>query len=219
MNNYIPKVHILYAFPLDSYLREISAEQDFVYPNVDTVQDESYKLQDLWEEFNTEDRVIKKLIEVLTVNPGYDYEFYTYAKGRLGAMSVPLMLNLYTRDGEKFRDTILLDTIVHEIIHRFAASPRKEISFSTQQYWKYIRVTYTDCIPATHHHLIVYAVLLKIIPEIFTESQQKEIEIYYSQVMSPGYREALDMVKEKGPDYFIKEFTDRIVYNQTESND
>jgi hypothetical protein len=29
--------------------------------------------------------------------------------------------------------------------------------------------------------------------------------------MSPGYKEALDLVKEKGPDFFIKEFTDKIV--------
>jgi hypothetical protein len=93
----------------------------------------------------------------------------------------------------------------------FAASPRKEISYSTQDYWKYIRKTYIDFTPSTQHHLIVYAILLKIIPEIFNESQRKEIEVYYSQEMSPGYKEALDLVKEKGPDFFIKEFTDKIV--------
>ena len=214
MSNYIPKVHILYAFPLDNYCREISAENNFEYPDVDIIDAETDKLQKLWETFNKDDIVIKKLIEVMGVNPGYDYEFYIYGKAKFGAMSVPLMLNLYARNGEKFLDTVLLDTIVHEIIHRFAASPRREISFSTQEYWKYIREAYPNHIPATQHHIIVYAVLLKIIPGLFTDTQMKEWEMYYGQEMSPGYREALDMVKEKGSDYFIKEFTDRIIkYN------
>lgn len=211
MNNYIPKVHILYAYPLDSYYREISARESFVYPEMETVLEDAERLEKLWENFNAGDKVIKALIETLQVNPGYDFEMYTYAKAQLGAMSVPLVMNLYDRQGERFRDVILLDTIVHELIHRFAASPRKEKSFSMRSYWKYIREEYKAEIPATHHHLIVYAVLLKIMPTLLTTEQLKELEIYYSQHMAPGYKEALDMVKEKGPDFFIKEFTDRII--------
>ncbi len=214
MNQYIPKVHILYAFPLDGYYRKLSLESNFSYPSVDQVAEDTEKVESLWEKFNNEDRVIKALIGTLGVNPGYDYEFYLYGKGRLGAMSVPLMLNIYTRDGDRFRDTILLDTIIHEIIHRFAASPRKEIGFSTKRYWEYIFETYKDFLPATQYHLIVFAVLLKIIPSLFSIEQQSEIEAYYSQEMSPGYKEAIEMVREKGSDFFIKEFTDRIVRHE-----
>ena len=149
MDKYIPQIHILYAFPFDSIQREFFKSKETDYPTVQEILKDVEYIGELWSQYNKNDVIIQSLIKIITINPGYDYEFYLYGKGRIGSISVPLMLCLYKQNGRKLNDVEILETLIHEIIHRFASSPRKELIYKTKKYWEYIFEEYKDLAPIT----------------------------------------------------------------------
>ncbi len=211
MKKYIPKIHFIYTWAFDNFQRANFEKNGIEYPSVDKVSDGVVHIRKLWDEVNKDDKVIKGIVDILGITREYDFEFFIYGKGRLGAISTPLMLGLYPKEGECYPDAELLEVIVHELLHRFIQSPRWE-KHPQKEYWDYIKKeAYPDLLLATQNHILLYAVLEKLRPLIFTPEQIDQINISLAQPLKPGYIEAINMVKEKGADFFIKEFTDRII--------
>lgn len=211
MSEYIPKVYFIHAWLYDRLQRANFESKGISYPTKETIQDDVAHVEKLWDELNKNDKIIRSIIDILGVNPGYDFEFFIYGKGRLGAISSPLMMCLYPKEGSRYSDAELLEVAIHEVLHRFIASPRKEKVPIAKKYWKFVKEEkYTNLSPSTQSHILLYAVLQKLRPLIFTHEQVAEINLTLSKPLKDGYREAIDMVKED-PDFFIKEFTDRIV--------
>jgi len=203
--SYIPKIHILYAMPLNRSRETVFKRNNWWYPSVEETKQGFNLVKNLWEKSNIDNRIVLKLIEVLGIAPSYDLEFYVLGKG-ITAGSVPLLLPLY-KEEKLWSDEWFIDTIIHELIHRFCASPREE-HYETKEYWKYLRETYKELSIITQNHLIVYAVLKKVLPVVFTEEQIKDIRSYE---ITPEYKQAIDLVEEKGADFFIQEFKDKVI--------
>ncbi len=211
MNTYIPKVYFLYAFPLDAERRDVYEGKGFQYPSRKEVFEGVNSVKSLWTTINEEDTIIKNIIEILKVAPPYDFEFCIIGGGlALTGSSTPLLLTLYSKDTPQ-EEYELIGTIIHELIHRFVASPRKTEQYDTSAYWEYIGETYKEFSKVAQNHLIVYAVLEKIYPTVL---EQKQIEsILDHDKEFPGYKEAIELVREKGADYFIEEFKSHLIKN------
>jgi hypothetical protein len=214
MNHYIPKIYILYAGILDRVRRNIVEANSKRYPAREHVASEAERIGLLWEKVNDEDKIVRKLIEILTINPGYDLELYIV--GNFRSMSVPLLVSLYKSEDVKISDPLILECIAHELIHRFVSSPRKEKSYSTKKYWEYIQVTYADYNFIAQHHFLVYAVLEKVLPLVLSTEALAEVNNVLDNIQDSGYKEAIALVKEKGADYFIKEFTELVTHKGNE---
>ena len=201
---------MIYASPLDTERRALFIDKGEEYPTRETVVEFAINVEDLWKKVNHNDQIIKAMIDTLQVNPGYDFEFYIFGGG-LNYMSAPLLLPLYAPNWVKYPEEVLLETIIHELTHRFVSSARDEADvYSTKKYWDFIRTNYNNESIVTQNHLIIYAVLEKIIPQFFTEEQIVGIK-YFRDMEDIGYKRACTLVQKKGADLFINEFRDKII--------
>lgn len=205
---YIPKIYFKYASPLDSDRRGLFASKGKAYPSFNEVKQASREIHKLWQIANKDDQLIKKLIEVLGVNPERDFEVNLYGEG-LYAMSAPLLVGLY-KDNERLSNDYVLDCIVHELIHNFISTNEfRPISYDTRPYWDYFWEKYSEYSTGVRNHILVYAVLQKVMSVVFSEEQ---IQKSWSQIGPSDYHEAIRIMEEKGSDYFIQEFRERIIH-------
>ncbi len=203
----IPRLHLKYAFPLDSDRRQLFANKNFgYYPSIEEVENKINEWKKVWSETNKEDRVFKLLIKTIGVNLPRDLEMYIFGAG-LSAMSNPLIMPIINRgrDGKKFSDNEFIETAIHEIIHRFVGD--SENNANIEKYWEIIRKEYNNENTLTRNHIIVYAILKIVLSELFGKEKLKN----FTNPRHPEYQRAVAIVAEKGAEKLVKQFRDIVI--------
>src|SRR3989344_1932392 len=129
----IPKLHLKYAYPLDTERRQLFADKNFGdYPSVEEVKSKVSEWKKIWSEINKDDKVFKLLIKTIGVNIPKVLEMHIFGAG-LNAMSNPLIMPIVGRGGKKFNDNEFIETAIHEVIHRFVGDSQNNANI--ENYW------------------------------------------------------------------------------------
>ncbi|MCL5733798.1 MAG: hypothetical protein M1334_04070 [Patescibacteria group bacterium] len=201
----IPKLHLIYSYPLDRERRELFARKNLGgYPSIEEVKNTISEWRKIWSEINNNDKVFKLLIKTIGVNIPRDLEMYIFGAG-LDAMSKPLIMPIVGIDGKKFSDNEFIETAIHEVIHRFVGDV--ENNANIRKYWQTIREEYKDEAILTKHHIIVYAVLEIVLSELFGKQKLKD----FINPKPLEYQRAVAIVDEKGAEILVKQFRDIVI--------
>ncbi|MBI2627255.1 MAG: hypothetical protein HYW77_03390 [Parcubacteria group bacterium] len=196
---FIPKVIFLYAYPLDGNRRSLFKNKNFGnYPEMQTVKDKVGEWQKLWDKFNSDDKMVKRIIELTGVALSHDINVYVIGDG-LTAMSTPFILPIMTQGSLRTNDGFI-ETVVHELTHIFISSTDDKPQ--VKNYWQFLRKTYKDEAVKTQNHIMVYAVVETILEEVFGKEKMREL----IQIKNPEYQRAIDIVDKKSPAVIIEEF-------------
>jgi hypothetical protein len=193
---FIPKLHIYYAFPLDQERRQLFKTKNIEsYPSIEAVKAMTQEWRIIWNDVNHDDKVFKLIIETLGVTVPRDLELYVYGAG-LGCMgmSFPLIMPIFFREEARTREQFI-STIVHEILHRFVYSGD---NLGLLAFYSAIQTQWEKEDIETRNHIIVYAVLQKILPGLVSNEECNQ----HLQT----YPRALDIVNEVGSDKLIEQF-------------
>lgn len=195
----IPKVHFMYAYPLDIQRRKLFKLKDLgYYPSIEEVKATLERWKDIWSNINTDDVLIKILKDLTKRNPTRSLECFVFGGG-LNPMSKPLLMPVLNNYREPYSDDEFVEIMIHELLHIF-------VSTDTQTYWNMIRKAYLDEDVITQNHIIVYAMLQEVCSIIF-----KKAPIDFSREDLPdGYIRAIKIVREKGYTHLIKEYHELI---------
>lgn len=195
----IPKIIFKYAYPFDQNRRNLYKEKDLGnYPDTDQVRRRVDEYRNVWADFNKDDKIIKRIIEILGVSYPRDIEVFVFGTG-MQPMSTPLLIPITGKRGDYTGDQFI-ELIVHELIHIFATGTQENPRL--RNYWKVARETYKDEPVLVQNHLIVYAVVDFILTELFGREKMKEL----IEVESPDYQRAIEITEKLGPEKIIEEF-------------
>lgn len=195
----VPKIMFRYAYPLDEDRRSLFKNKNFGnYPEMQVVRDKTVEWQKLWDEFNIDNKIVKRIIELTGITLSRDIEVYVIGDG-LTAMSTPFILPIMTQGSPRTNDGFI-EVVVHELTHIFISS--SDNNPRVKDYWQFLRETYKNEAVKTQNHIMIYAVVETILEEIFDKDKMREL----IQVKNPEYQRAIDIVDEKSPELIIKEF-------------
>lgn len=191
----IPSVTFIYAYPLDSERRNLFEKKKFGgYPSVEEVRQTKEYWERLWQKTDQDSIVIQKLIEVTHRVPRRALECFIYGSG-LDSMSTPFLVSVIGRDGAKRPDDNFIEIMIHELLHIFVIT-------DTNDYWSMAREKYSQEIPSTQNHIIIYAMLMKIYKDLFNQIPKD-----FSRTDLPeGYKRAIDIVRDIGYEQLIAEY-------------
>ena len=196
----IPKLYLKYAYPLDNERRQLFADKNLGdYPSFGIIKSKVDDWKKLWTVTNTDDRVIKLLIDLTGLTLPRDLEMYIFGNG-IRPMSNPLMMPIINFEGKTYSDDEFIEIVIHEIIHRFVGD--YENNPGLKDYWNAIRKNYSQESVLTQNHIIVYALLNKVLSGLFGKERLKD----FMNLKHPDYKRAVEMVLEKGAESLIKEF-------------
>lgn len=191
MSDRIPKIVFKYAYPLDMECRRKFADEIPDYPEEKEIKETIIEWRKLWAEINAGDKLLKEITELTGVEDQIDITAFIIGGGFL-AKSSPLLLPITsTRRASEDKKTELL---IHEILHNFV-SGRKN-------YWSIIREKYNGESKKTQNHIIIYALLERILANILPDTDVKDL---ISEGWDDYYR-ALEIAREEDPDEIIAEF-------------
>jgi hypothetical protein len=126
-----------------------------------------------------------------------DLEVYVFGQG-IKAMSVPLLMPIANKNG-KVTEEGFLQTVIHEIVHRFSSS---ENNRGIAGYWEQMRNVYGNESQLTRNHIFVYAVLNVVGEKLFGPKWVAEI----NKVEHPDYARAVEIVQKEGAQTLIDTF-------------
>lgn len=191
MSERIPQVVFEYAYPLDMECRQKFADEIEDYPDEKEIKETIVGWRKLWAEINEDDKLLKQIIELTGVQDQIDITAYIIGGGFL-AKSSPLLLPVTsTRGASRDKKTEL---IIHEILHNFVSGH--------ENYWGMVRGKYGDESIKTQNHIIIYALLEKLLADILPDVDLKDLIADSWK----DYHRALEIVRETGPDKIIAEF-------------
>jgi hypothetical protein len=196
---YIPKIIFKYAYPFDQGRRRLYKEKQLGdYPEADDVRKKVDEYRKTWSDYNKDDKIIKRIVELLGVTYPRDIEAYIFGTG-MNPMSTPLLIPTIRKRGENSGEQFI-ELLVHELTHIFAAS--REENPRIEKYWQEIREKHKDEPVLVQNHLIVYAVVEIILTEIF--GKEKMIELI--KVEDKDYQRSIELTDELGPEKLIEQF-------------
>ncbi len=192
---FIPKIIFRYAYPLDEDRRRLFKSKNLGdFPDRKTVEVKAREWQIVWDEFNQEDKIIRRMVELLGVSLSSYCEIYIFGNG-LTPMSTPFIIPIMAEDGLRTNEN-LIGLVVHELSHKFASTEKSE------KYWQEINSKYKEEPVKTQNHIIVYAIIEIVLSEIFGKDRMREL----IKANSPDYQKAIEIVDDVGPEDLIKEF-------------
>lgn len=195
----IPKIIFKYAYPFDQNRRNLYKERSWPdYPDAEQVRKRVEEYEAIWADFNKDDKIIKRIIELLGVSYPRDIEAYVFGTG-MQPMSTPLLIPLSGKK-DSYTDDQFIELIIHELSHIFAAGTQENPRL--KNYWKTIRESYKDEPILVQNHLIVYAVVEIVLTELFGKEKMKEL----IKVESPDYQRSIELTEELDPEKIIDEF-------------
>ena len=170
MSEKIPQVIFTYAYPLDVNRRQLFEIKDFdqEYPSSDEVRKELASWRELWKKLNKHNRVLERITELTGVNYPRDIEAFVFGGG-LGAMSTPLLLPLLKLKGKP--EEKRKELIIHEILHLYVSIKTDKVT--TKPYWDMIAQKYANESKRTQNHIIIYALLEKLLAEFVPDFDVK----------------------------------------------
>lgn len=123
------------------------------------------------------------------------------ASGLAYSMSNPMILQIFRPDHTPLTKDEFIDLVIHEIIHRFVGD--FQMHPQVKPYWNFVWKFYKQEPKKTQNHILVYAVLTKILNE-FNKSSLKVVTKDVKKW--PDYKRAFEIVQERGADQLISEF-------------
>ena len=186
---------------LDNERRILFKERGWPYPDLETVKAQDKICKEWWKEFNSDNKIINKISELTGVVLPYPIEAYVIGKGLAYSMSTPLIMQIFKRDDTAITRNDFIELIVHEVIHRFVGDT--QMNPQTEPYWDFVREKYKNESRKTQNHIMVYAVLIKILGEFNKPSLDlipERIEKY------PDYKKAFEIAEKEEADAVIEEF-------------
>ena len=82
--------------------------------------------------------------------------------GGLNPMSTPFLMPTMARGGTTKSDENFIQTMIHELLHIF-------VTTDTDTYWTMVREKYSNEIPLTQNHIIIFAMLAKVYQDLFNQ--------------------------------------------------
>jgi hypothetical protein len=199
----IPKLYFQYAYPLDQNRRLLFEEKSFgEYPSIKTVREATEHFANLWEILNKNNKVMRMFTELIGTTLPRDVTCFVIGAG-LNPISVPLLMPVRTRDKRMRTDDEFSEVIIHELAHSFVSG------VETQPYWTMVQEKYGSESTPTKNHVIVFALLEKMLPNFFKKEKVNEL----LGQEDPDYQRALDIARAENPQKLIEEFrsyTDKI---------
>ncbi|HYF13231.1 MAG TPA: hypothetical protein VD928_02970 [Candidatus Paceibacterota bacterium] len=197
---FIPKLHFYYAYPFDEGRRRLFAERNLgAYPSAEEVEGKVGEYRNLWEKINADDRVMKSLIAHASVTLPRDLEVWIFGTG-MNAMSSPFLIPAFRKTGEPYSEDKLIEIFIHEIAHRLVGNQNNNAGI--HEYWGAIRQEYKNESHITQNHVLVYALVIAVITDVFGDEKVPDMV----NPGSPDYIRAVEIVKEKGARALIEQF-------------
>lgn len=194
----VPRLIFRYAYPLDDSRRQLSPQIGITdYPSQDVVVAKCEEYRELWELYNKDNIILKKLTELLGIEYTHDIEIFVFGGG-LRPMSLPFLLPVLGPGGIRSAEATVA-IIIHELIHVFVG---QEDHDGLKEYWQTVRHEYQDESITTQNHLIVYAVLDIALTEIFGKEKVSDL----IKTNNSEYQRAITIVLEKGAESIIADF-------------
>lgn len=195
----ISKIIFTYAYPLDQNRRKLFQDNNWPhYPNSEEVVKRTREYESIWLEVNSEDKVIKRIIELLSIDYPRDVEAFVFGSG-MQPMSTPLLIPVMHKEAVYSKEEFVT-LMIHELVHIFTGGRNDHNGL--KNYWDTIREKYKQESILVQNHLIVYATLQIIVKELFgKEMTQKLI-----RAKDPDYTRSIDLTNELGREYIIQEF-------------
>lgn len=192
-------VHLIYAYPLDRDRRALAEAKNQAYPSIEEVKAIAQHWRELWDEVNERERITLYLSSLTQTTLPYPIEAFIIG-GLMNAMSTPLLLPVQGRDQRIRTDESFLDMLVHELTHRYAS---RFLGYpGIEAYYATLREKFPHESQKTTDHLITYALLEKIVPDLLGSSVWQHTQIHYSN----DYQRAMELVRTLGADACIQEF-------------
>lgn len=167
------------------------------YPYMKEIYESIQKWQRIWNEINEDNKVIRRITEIIGITHPRDIEAFIIGGG-LKVMSHPLILPVTSTRGVGSRKQIEL--ILHEILHVIIGNSQENKDL--KKYWNEVGEKYPEESKTTQNHIIIYAVLTKLLAEIIPDTDIKDL----ISADWTDYHRALEIAREEGPDEVIVEF-------------
>lgn len=187
-------LNFIYAYPLDNELRRSFEERGQVYPGRDEIKDVMKRWKEVWQKENGQHNLLAKLSEATKRVPERNLECFIFGRG-LTPKSTPFMVPVWNRNQEQWSDEKFIDLMVHELLHIYLVT-------NNDEYWKFVRKKYSDELPVTQNHILLYAMLYQLYKDIW----QTEPMDFSRDNLPPGYARAIEMVKRIGYKELISEY-------------
>ncbi|MFT5436640.1 MAG: hypothetical protein ACI840_001288 [Ulvibacter sp.] len=193
----IQKVKFIYAYPFDSGRRRLFLEKNRSgYPELENVRDKTRYWEKIWEEKDSEYKIIETIYNITKSVPDRSLECFVVGGG-INPMSTPFIMPVLGKDGERTDDQFI-DVMIHELLHIFVSKQ--------SNYFEFIREQYKDEPILVQNHIIIYAFLEKIFTELFNSLPLD----YNSDDMPEDYERAIEIVRTDGYENIIKSYYDHL---------
>lgn len=201
----MPRIIFTYATPFDQYQRTIFAEKNLgYYPTVEEIAKKIHEWETIWESLNKNGKIFSLFQTLTDIHTTRDFELYIFGRG-MNAMSAPFMMPVMSRNGDMFTKDRFIETVTHELAHRVVSDPRNNPGISA--YWAFVDQQYASEKQSTKKHILVYALLEKILPELV--GAEKYLD--FLSPKKPEYQRSLAITRERGADEVIKEFLTHVI--------
>lgn len=189
----MPTVDFCYSFVYDQNISTWYCKAKNIARKKFTVSPKAYleEIQDMW--WQKETLVFDSIAHALQLQWQKNLvSCYLVSYGT--CFSDPLTMRRF-KDRSRF-----LHVLTHELVHVLLLQ-NQNIVTAAQQYFKQI---YSNESQLTRNHIVVHAVLAKILPSCFGKAAlDRDIELCQK---SPEYKRAWDIVLEKGSDTVLAEY-------------
>jgi hypothetical protein len=148
----------------------------------------------IWQEANEEHRLLQRLADITKRVPERNLECFIFGRG-LTPKSTPFMIPIWNRNHEQWSDEKFTDLMLHELLHIFLVT-------NNDHYWKSAYKQYSQEVPATQNHILLYAMLYQLYQDIW----QTEPIDFHRDNLPPGYARAIEIVKEAGYQEIISHY-------------
>lgn len=200
----IPKIIFTYAYPLDQNRRKLYHDNGWPnYPTAEVVIKRKEEYKNIWAEVNSDDKIIKRIIELLGVDYPRDIEAFVFGSG-MQPMSTPLLIPTMRKE-IAYSENEFVTLMIHELIHIFVGTRNDHVGL--KNFWKVIREKYKNESIVVQNHLIVYAVLQTIIEELFGEELTQQL----IQAKDSQYIRSIELTNEIGKENIISEFKELVM--------
>jgi len=194
----MPQLTFIYAYPLDMTRRRLFATKDFgEYPSIDEVKKTMSHWEDIWEEINKDNAIIKALMDITKRTPVQNLECFVFGGG-INPMSTPLLIPIMGRGNVARTNEGFKQALIHELLHIF-------VSTDNEGYQTFVNEKYSDEDISTQNHIIIYAMLYQLYELLF-----KQVPPDFSAEKPPSYMRAIEIVKNTGAKEIIEEYNNVI---------
>jgi len=199
MINY-PKIIFRYSKIYDEYIGKEKPSETAVVKTVNYIK----KLRNAWGK--KEEKILKEISQITGLKWRENYIHCYIVRRGGGSISDPLTLVMYNKKGALGKLDLLIDLLVHELIHRIFTS--KENFQKSKKAWDYIYKKYKNEIEKTKIHIVIHAIYKDIYLKFYNKKRLERHIQWASE--KKDYQRAWQIVEKEGYQNIINQFIKRI---------